>query len=160
MANRPTAPHLQIWRWGPHMTVSILHRASGTILAIVALPLLLWWLGALASGPEAYATFTQWIWDGEDGNSLQSAANLVAKLALVVTTWALFEHTLSGLRHYVLDMGAQHDKRHHTSKDNQPCQPITGHRHRIRGSVQPTHSLHDVDHEVAKEDLCPSAAST
>lgn len=109
MANRPTAPHLQIWRWGPHMTVSILHRASGTILAIVALPLLLWWLGALASGPEAYATFTQWIWDGEDGNSLQSAANLVAKLALVVTTWALFEHTLSGLRHYVLDMGAGYE---------------------------------------------------
>ncbi|MFA9200624.1 MAG: succinate dehydrogenase, cytochrome b556 subunit [Cypionkella sp.] len=106
---RPTAPHLQIWRWGPHMTVSILHRASGTILAVVGLPLLLWWLGAIASGPEAYATFTQWVWAGEDGNGLQAVVNVLAKVALVVTTWALFEHTLSGLRHYVLDMGAGYE---------------------------------------------------
>jgi succinate dehydrogenase / fumarate reductase, cytochrome b subunit len=91
------------------MAVSILHRASGSILAFVGLPLLLWWLGALASGPEAYATFTQWVWDGEDGNPAHTFANLLAKLALVVTTWALFEHTLSGLRHYVLDIGAGYE---------------------------------------------------
>jgi succinate dehydrogenase / fumarate reductase, cytochrome b subunit len=109
MANRPLSPHLQIWRWGPHMTVSILHRASGTILAFVGLPLVLWWLGALAGGPEAYATFTQWIWDGEDGNTLHVIANLLGKIALVVTTWALFEHTLSGLRHFVLDAGAGYE---------------------------------------------------
>lgn len=109
MANRPIAPHLQVWRWGPHMAVSILHRASGSILAFVGLPLLLWWLGALASGPEAYATFTQWVWDGEDGNPLHIAANLLARLGLVVTSWALFEHTLSGLRHYVLDVGAGYE---------------------------------------------------
>ena len=109
MANRPTAPHLQIWRWGPHMTVSILHRASGTILAVVGLPLLLWWLGALASGPEAYAIFTHWLWSGEEGNTLHAVANLLAKAALVVTTWALFEHTLSGIRHYVLDAGAGYE---------------------------------------------------
>ena len=109
MANRPTAPHLQVWRWGPAMTVSILHRASGTILAVVGLPLVLWWLGALASGPEAYATFTQWLWSGEDGNALHDAANVLAKIALVATSWALFEHTLSGLRHYVLDAGAGYE---------------------------------------------------
>lgn len=91
------------------MTVSILHRASGTILAVVGLPLMLWWLGALASGPEAYATFTQWVWDGEEGNGLQTFANLLGLAALVVTTWALFEHTLSGLRHYVLDAGAGYE---------------------------------------------------
>lgn len=109
MAERPLSPHLSIWKWGPHMVVSILHRASGSILAFVGLPLLLWWLGALASGPEAYASFTQWIWAGEDGDGLQALANLLAKAALVVTTWALFEHTLSGLRHYVLDMGAGYE---------------------------------------------------
>jgi succinate dehydrogenase / fumarate reductase cytochrome b subunit len=91
------------------MAVSILHRASGTILALVGLPLLLWWLGALASGPDAYATFTQWIWRGEEGDPLQAAANGVALAALVVTSWALFEHTLSGLRHYVLDLGAGYE---------------------------------------------------
>jgi succinate dehydrogenase / fumarate reductase cytochrome b subunit len=109
MAERPLSPHLSIWKWGPHMVVSILHRASGSILGFVGLPLLLWWLGALASGPEAYASFTQWIWAGEDGDGLQALANLLAKAALVVTTWALFEHTLSGLRHYVLDMGAGYE---------------------------------------------------
>ena len=93
------------------MTVSILHRASGTILAVVGLPLVLWWLGALASGPEAYATFTQWVWqsEGPATNQFQMVFNLLAKLALVLTTWALFEHTLSGLRHYVLDAGAGYE---------------------------------------------------
>ena len=114
MAQRPLSPHLSIWKWGPHMAVSILHRASGTILAVVGLPLLLWWLGALASGPDAYASFTQWIWAGADGDGLQAFANLLAKAALVAVTWALFEHTLSGLRHYVLDMGAGYEL--HTNK--------------------------------------------
>ncbi|WP_438821293.1 succinate dehydrogenase, cytochrome b556 subunit, partial [Bacillus thuringiensis] len=26
---RPLSPHLTIRRWGPHMVVSILHRATG-----------------------------------------------------------------------------------------------------------------------------------
>ena len=29
MNQRPLSPHLQVWRWGPHMLVSILHRATG-----------------------------------------------------------------------------------------------------------------------------------
>lgn len=91
------------------MTVSILHRVSGSILAFVGLPLVLWWLGALASGPEAYGTFTQWVWNGEEGNELQTFANLLGVAALIVTSWALFEHTLSGLRHYVLDAGAGYE---------------------------------------------------
>ena len=28
-AARPLSPHLTIWKWGPHMLVSILHRATG-----------------------------------------------------------------------------------------------------------------------------------
>ena len=51
MSQRPLSPHLQIWRWGPHMLVSILHRVTGSALALVGLPLLAWFLGALASGP-------------------------------------------------------------------------------------------------------------
>jgi len=93
------------------MTVSILHRASGSILAFVGLPLLLWWLGALASGPEAYATFTNWVWESAESppNQSQMVFNLLARLGLVVTSWALFEHTLSGIRHYVLDAGAGYE---------------------------------------------------
>ena len=57
MAERPLSPHLGIWKWGPAMLVSILHRVTGNGMAFVALPVLLWWLGSLASGPEAYETF-------------------------------------------------------------------------------------------------------
>ena len=49
---RPLSPHLTIWRWGPHMTVSILHRATGVALSIAGLAILAWWLLALAQGPR------------------------------------------------------------------------------------------------------------
>ncbi|MEO6199165.1 MAG: succinate dehydrogenase, cytochrome b556 subunit, partial [Sphingomicrobium sp.] len=54
---RPLSPHLGIWRWGPHMLVSILHRVTGGGLAVVGLGVLTWWLVALATGTEAYAAF-------------------------------------------------------------------------------------------------------
>jgi succinate dehydrogenase cytochrome b556 subunit len=34
-SNRPLSPHLQIWRWGPAMLVSILHRVTGNGLTFV-----------------------------------------------------------------------------------------------------------------------------
>jgi len=97
MAQRPLSPHLQIWKWGPHMLVSILHRVAGDGMALVGLPVLLWWLGALASGPEAYATFTA------------VAGSPIGILVLVGISWAYFSHLSSGLRHFVLDMGAGYD---------------------------------------------------
>src|SRR6185312_7469602 len=39
---RPLSPHLTIWRWGPHMVVSILHRATGAALSIAGLAILTW----------------------------------------------------------------------------------------------------------------------
>jgi len=59
---RPRAPHLQVYKWGPAMAVSILHRDSGDGLAIVGACLFLWWLGAIAAGPDAYAAFVACIW--------------------------------------------------------------------------------------------------
>ena len=44
--NRPLSPHLQIWRWGPGMASSILHRVTG-VGATVGIGVLLW--GGLAS---------------------------------------------------------------------------------------------------------------
>ena len=34
------SPHLTIWKWGPHMLVSILHRITGAGLAVVGLGIL------------------------------------------------------------------------------------------------------------------------
>ncbi|OGS48919.1 MAG: succinate dehydrogenase, cytochrome b556 subunit [Erythrobacter sp. RIFCSPHIGHO2_12_FULL_63_10] len=97
MANRPLSPHLQIWKWGPHMLVSILHRATGDGLALVGLGVLLWWLGALASGPEAYAQFAE------------LAVTIPGRVVLIGLSWALFTHLMSGLRHFVLDIGAGYE---------------------------------------------------
>ncbi|MEL7446903.1 MAG: succinate dehydrogenase, cytochrome b556 subunit [Pseudomonadota bacterium] len=97
MANRPLSPHLQIWRWGPHMLVSILHRASGDGMALVGLAVLVWWLGALASGQAAYTAFA---------NTITSPFGYVI---LVGLTWAFFTHMMSGLRHFVLDIGAGYE---------------------------------------------------
>ena len=70
-SNRPLSPHLQIWRWGPAMLVSILHRVTGNGLAFAGIGLLLWWVGAIASGPEAYQTFLDYVWTGASGPSLR-----------------------------------------------------------------------------------------
>ena len=50
--SRPLSPHLTIWRWGPHMLVSILHRITGSALTVAGLALLTWWLLAIASGAD------------------------------------------------------------------------------------------------------------
>ena len=91
---RPISPHLQIWRWGPAMAASILHRVTGNGLAIAGLGVLVWWLGALASGPEAYAAF------------MAHATSWYGLVVLVGISWTYFGHIASGLRHYVLDTGA------------------------------------------------------
>jgi len=91
---RPLSPHLTIWRWGPHMLVSILHRMTGVGLATVGAIAFTWWLAAAASGPEAYDSFRD------------CADDWYGLIIWVGLTWAFFQHTLSGLRHFVMDMGA------------------------------------------------------
>lgn len=93
-ATRPLSPHLTIWRWGPHMLVSILHRMTGAGLSTVGALALVWWLAAAASGPEAYADF------------VGHARAWYGVVIFIGLTWALYQHTLSGLRHFVMDMGA------------------------------------------------------
>jgi succinate dehydrogenase / fumarate reductase cytochrome b subunit len=97
MANRPLSPHLQIWRWGPAMFVSILHRVTGNGLTVVGLATLLCWLSALASGPAAYAQFQEY------------ANSWIGLVILVGLTWSFFTHMMSGLRHFVLDIGAGYE---------------------------------------------------
>ncbi len=92
--SRPMSPHLSIWKWGPHMLASILHRVTGVGLAILGGLLLVWWLVALASSAEAYGTFTGFVrsWFGI--------------VILVGLTWAFWMKTFGGMRHLVMDIGA------------------------------------------------------
>lgn len=75
------------------MTVSILHRLTGSGLAIVGLAVLTWWLLALAGGEEGYAAFQA------------ASAHPAGKVVLIGLTWAFLQHLLSGIRHLVMDTG-------------------------------------------------------
>ena len=81
------------------MTVSILHRITGSGLAVVGLAALTWWLAALAAGDTAYAQFSS------------VAQHWAGMIVLVGLTWAFWQHLFSGLRHLVLDTGAGYELR-------------------------------------------------
>jgi len=112
MVNRPLAPHLQVWKWGPAMLVSILHRVTGDGMALIGLGVLLWWLGALAGGAETYADFQA------------LATSPVGWIVLVGLSWAFFNHMTSGIRHFVLDLGAGYEL--NTNKTWSALSPVIG----------------------------------
>jgi succinate dehydrogenase / fumarate reductase cytochrome b subunit len=90
---RPLSPHIQIYRWTLTMFLSILHRATGVALYAGTL-LLVWWLMAAATGPEAFALFQG------------VAGSWIGRLVLFGYTWALFHHMFGGIKHFIWDTGA------------------------------------------------------
>jgi succinate dehydrogenase / fumarate reductase cytochrome b subunit len=92
VSKRPLSPHLQIYRWQWTMTLSILHRSTGIALTAGSL-YLVWWLVAIAAGPEAYATISAF------------SNSIVGKLMLLGWTFSLFYHLSNGIRHLVWDAG-------------------------------------------------------
>lgn len=93
------------------MAVSIFHRITGDGLAIVGALMFLWWLGAIAAGPEAYAAFIACVWKdpSPEVSTLHQITNILGKVVLIGLTWAFFQHLFSGLRHFVLDTGAGYE---------------------------------------------------
>ncbi|AUW57624.1 succinate dehydrogenase, cytochrome b556 subunit [Sphingobium sp. SCG-1] len=95
--NRPLSPHLTIWKWGPHMALSILQRVTGDGLATAGVLGVVWWLVAAASGPEAYASF------------IHHATSWYGYVVMIGLTLFFFQHLFSGLRYFVLDIGAGYE---------------------------------------------------
>ena len=95
--SRPLSPHLTIWKWGPHMTVSILHRLTGSSLTVAGLAVLTWWLLAIAQGGSVFVDF------------IMIATHPVGMIVLVGLTWAFWQHFFSGLRHLVMDTGSGYE---------------------------------------------------
>src|SRR5581483_9174692 len=92
VAQRPLSPHLQVWRWHVTMAGSILHRATGVALYVGAL-IVAGWAAALASGPDAYASY------------LHLLGSPIGEVVLAGLTFAIFYHLANGLRHLVWDTG-------------------------------------------------------
>ncbi|MEM1387246.1 MAG: succinate dehydrogenase, cytochrome b556 subunit [Pseudomonadota bacterium] len=89
---RPLSPHLQIYR--PQLTSisSILTRITGNAL-ILPIVLMVAWLLAAASGPEAFALV----------NAL--AVSWFGDLVFAAACLAVWYHYLAGVRHFIFDTG-------------------------------------------------------
>lgn len=89
---RPLSPHLQVYR--PQITsmTSIAHRITGVLLAAGFL-LLVYWLQAVASGPEAYLAANEFF------------RSLFGRLLMFGVGFSFFYHLCNGIRHLVWDTG-------------------------------------------------------
>ena len=89
---RPLSPHLTIYK--PQITsiLSIFHRGSGIFLSL-GIPLIVYWLFAIAGGAEQYA------------QSQEFFSYLIVKIALFGWTAAFYYHLCNGIRHLFWDMG-------------------------------------------------------
>lgn len=94
MANnqRPTSPHLQIYRLPLTALMSISHRATGALLS-AGLVLTVIFLSALADGQSSWET----------AHSVLS--NGFFQLILFIFTLALNYHMCNGIRHLLWDIG-------------------------------------------------------
>ena len=85
---RPLSPNIQIYR--PQLTsvLSIANRVTGVALSGCAIILVIW-LVAAASGPDAYSQFQRIV------------GSLPGLLLLLAATFAFFLHLCGGIRHLI-----------------------------------------------------------
>lgn len=91
-SNRPTSPHLQIYRLPLTGIISISHRITGIFLSL-GLIIIALIISALATGSEAQAL-------------VQSQMHLwPVRILTLGFVFALFFHICHGIRHLLWDMG-------------------------------------------------------
>ena len=92
LVRRPLSPHLEIYR--PQLTsvLSIMNRVTGIAISAGTL-LLVWWLVAAATGPQAFDR-VQWF-----------IGTPVGLFMLFGWTASLFYHFFGGIRHLAWDAG-------------------------------------------------------
>ena len=90
--NRPLSPHLSIYRPQKTSISSIFVRITGNALLAATLLLIAWLLAASTSAAAfgwVQRVITSWFGD----------------LVFLLSLWALWYHTLGGLRHLIWDTG-------------------------------------------------------
>lgn len=90
--NRPLSPHLQIYRLPFAALLSITHRATGVILSLAALTMIVV-LASAASGAESYAAIYIHL------------SSWYGKIFLMGITLSLYIHLCNGIRHLFWDTG-------------------------------------------------------
>jgi len=88
---RPLSPFMN-YRWQYTNTLSILHRLTGILLSLGFL-LLVYWLTAVAAGPESYQ------------NAREVFGSTAAQLVLLGISVSFCYHLLNGIRHLFFDFG-------------------------------------------------------
>ncbi len=90
--NRPTSPHLQVYRLPLTGIISISHRITGVMLS-AGLILFVYVISALAGGEDSY-------------KAMQAVMSLwLLKLICWSFIYALFFHLCHGVRHLIWDSG-------------------------------------------------------
>lgn len=89
---RPLSPHLQVYK--PQLTsmMSIMHRITGSALAI-GLIVPTWWLVSITQGPDSFMQFQEFM------------RSPVGIFLLAGWAFSLIYHLLNGLRHLMWDTG-------------------------------------------------------
>ena len=98
MPDRPLSPHAGVYKFKYTIVSSFLNRLSGIALSFGLIPLV-YWLMALANGPEAYR---------------QAAVVLSSplfKLIYIGLAFSFSYHLVAGIRHLVWDTGRGLEKR-------------------------------------------------
>jgi len=93
MPTRPLSPHLSVYRMSRYtLATSIANRFTGVALSL-GLPLLVYWLTAVAGGPHSYAI------------AMRVLTTPLAQLVYAALVVAFCYHLVAGLRHLVWDTG-------------------------------------------------------
>ncbi len=98
MPDRPLSPHAGVYKFKYTIVSSFLNRLTGIAFSLGLIPLV-YWLMALANGPQAY---------DEAAVVLSSP---VFKIIYVVLAFSFCYHLLAGIRHLVWDTGRGLEKR-------------------------------------------------
>ncbi len=89
---RPMSPHLQVYKLPLTANLSILHRATGTIL-FIGLILMVSVLAAVAVGSESWQSMHRFL------------SSWYGNLLLFGITFSLYYHLCNGIRHLFWDIG-------------------------------------------------------
>ena len=91
-SRHPLSPHLQIYRLPLTALLSIVHRATGVVLALGAV-LLVWILALAANSADAYAQLYPHL------------ASWYGQIFLLGLVFSLYLHFCNGIRHLFWDIG-------------------------------------------------------